>query len=377
MSFKDLPALVMAGGAGTRMGASGITIPKPLVPVLGLPLLERNLMQLARFGFRKLYVAVPGSRPSIEEYLHTRGRSLIEAIGGSLEVIVEHDPLGTIGATRLVDTETLLVVNADNLTSLSLADLVSSHQSSGAAMTTAVHAEPFRIPFAQVESHEGWVTGYREKPTFFVDVASAAYVLDARATRLIGDGESIGAPTLIDRLLANGEKVLAWQHKAPWIDVNNAAAIATAESLLSEQTDDFECWGEPDVEVVGALLFQEDKMLLEYRPEGAKCYPGIWDTPGGKLEKGENPEEALVRELREELGIKVSNMQKVACFDDIDLHSSRVFRHHVYAVPCVQQPKAVEGQRLDWVERSPTPEIYSLPVRRSLAWLNHMESLNA
>ena len=47
MNMGDIPALVMAGGAGTRMGASGITTPKPLVPVLGLPLIERNLMQLA------------------------------------------------------------------------------------------------------------------------------------------------------------------------------------------------------------------------------------------------------------------------------------------------------------------------------------------
>lgn len=55
--------------------------------------------------------------------------------------------------------------------------------------------------------------------------------------------------------------------------------------------------------VVGALLFCEDRMLLCRRNPARASHPGVWDMPGGHIEAGERPWDALVRELKEELGI--------------------------------------------------------------------------
>ena len=76
----------------------------------------------------------------------------------------------------------------------------------------------------------------------------------------------------------------------------------------------------PTVLVVAAALIDTDgRVLIAQRPEG-KALAGLWEFPGGKIEPGERPEEALIRELREELGIDVN----AACLAPF------VFTSHAY-----------------------------------------------
>jgi mutator protein MutT len=60
------------------------------------------------------------------------------------------------------------------------------------------------------------------------------------------------------------------------------------------------------VRIVAAILRDGDRVLLCHRSAGRRWYPDVWDLPGGHVDEGEDPKEALVRELREELGITAS-----------------------------------------------------------------------
>jgi 8-oxo-dGTP diphosphatase len=104
-------------------------------------------------------------------------------------------------------------------------------------------------------------------------------------------------------------------------------------------------------EVVGVWLMHPERgLLLEYRPEDAKCYPAQWDTPGGKIEPGERPEEALRREMDEELGVAPLDAFPIAAFADTDPASGRRFCHHIFAATRTKgEPRARLGQRLQWV----------------------------
>src|SRR3954465_7950497 len=95
-------APVMAGGRGERLRASGTTLPKPLVPVLGVPLLERNLLTLLDAGFREITVAVPSHPPEIGLFVEGRARRLADSYAATLAVLEEREPLGNIGAAREV-----------------------------------------------------------------------------------------------------------------------------------------------------------------------------------------------------------------------------------------------------------------------------------
>jgi 8-oxo-dGTP diphosphatase len=102
--------------------------------------------------------------------------------------------------------------------------------------------------------------------------------------------------------------------------------------------------------VAVALVDADDRVLIAQRPEG-KQLAGLWEFPGGKLEPGERPEDGLIRELREELGIEV----KAACLAPL------TFASHAYPDFHLLMPLFIcrrwdgfvqsrEGQALKWVK---------------------------
>ena len=224
------------------MRASGSPIPKPLVPIQGVPLLERNLLRLFYSGFLNVMVAVPSHSPKVAAFVRTRGKLLAEAMGAQLRLFEETDPLGNIGAAAELETDgqELLIVFADNLTSLDLNALVRHHRDTDAALTAAVHLEPFRIPYGEVQIQDGVICGYREKPEHRVLVSSGLFVLAPAARSYLPRGERTEVASLVNRLLAEGAKVSAFEHDAPWIDVNDSSGVERAEHLVAKHSDEFE-----------------------------------------------------------------------------------------------------------------------------------------
>jgi 8-oxo-dGTP diphosphatase len=103
--------------------------------------------------------------------------------------------------------------------------------------------------------------------------------------------------------------------------------------------------------VACALVDRDGRVLLAQRPEG-RPMAGLWEFPGGKVRKGETPEEALIRELQEELGIRV----RAACLAPL------TFASHSYADFHLLMPlyicrrweglaRPLEGQALKWVRK--------------------------
>jgi len=92
-------------------------------------------------------------------------------------------------------------------------------------------------------------------------------------------------------------------------------------------------WRRPERETSGAFLRRAaGRYLLTLRPADKPTYPGCWDTPGGHVEPGEHPDQTLLRELAEELGIEVRRYYLIATLDDLEARSGLRYRHHVYLV---------------------------------------------
>lgn len=367
-----IDALMMAGGRGERMRATHGPTPKPLVRVMGLELIERNLAMLVRGGYRSIAVSVSSNIPELGVWVRERGEAVARAAGARVSVLEEAHGLGTIGvASRLTGSETVVVVNADNLVTLHLGALVAHHRAVGAAFTVATHVQPFRIPFGEVVTAGPLLTAYREKPELPVRVSSGTYVLSGSAIAALEPEARCDVPTLVDRLLARGLTVGAFAHESPWIDVNDSAAVARAEALVAEHPTRFERHArEPAVVVVGAVVRDGDAVLVERRPATSRAYAGLWDTPGGKVEAGESPGDAIARELDEELGLRVP-LRAVATFDDLDPSSGGVIRHHVFEARAQRhEARAREGQSLAWLDAAALEAMdeVATPTRRALAW---------
>ncbi|WP_011582323.1 MULTISPECIES: 8-oxo-dGTP diphosphatase MutT [Chelativorans] len=108
--------------------------------------------------------------------------------------------------------------------------------------------------------------------------------------------------------------------------------------------------GKPILLVAACALIDADgRILLAQRPEG-KSMAGLWEFPGGKVETGETPEETLIRELHEELGIET----KVECLAPLTFasHSYETFHLLMPLYVCRRFqgiPQSREGQALKWV----------------------------
>ncbi|MDQ8732067.1 8-oxo-dGTP diphosphatase MutT [Bradyrhizobium sp. LHD-71] len=125
--------------------------------------------------------------------------------------------------------------------------------------------------------------------------------------------------------------------------------------------------------VACALIDPDNRVLIAQRPEG-KAMAGLWEFPGGKLNAGERPEDALIRELHEELGITV----REACLAPL------TFASHAYASFHLLMPLYIcrrwegnviarEGQQLAWV-RATRLRDYPMPPA-DLPLIPHLEDL--
>jgi 8-oxo-dGTP diphosphatase len=103
------------------------------------------------------------------------------------------------------------------------------------------------------------------------------------------------------------------------------------------------------VEVVaGALYDASGRVLIAQRPPG-KALAGRWEFPGGKLHEGEAPYDALVRELREELGVEVLAAERLMRYPHE--YPDRVVWLDMWIVGEWRgEPKGLDGQALKWVE---------------------------
>lgn len=109
-----------------------------------------------------------------------------------------------------------------------------------------------------------------------------------------------------------------------------------------------------------ALVDTDNRILLAQRPEG-KSLAGLWEFPGGKVEPGETPEETLVRELEEELGI----VTRVACLAPLTFasHTYETFHLLMPLYICRRYegiPQGREGQAIKWV-RTRSLRDYPMP----------------
>jgi 8-oxo-dGTP diphosphatase len=98
-----------------------------------------------------------------------------------------------------------------------------------------------------------------------------------------------------------------------------------------------------------ALLDADNRILLAQRPPG-KSLAGLWEFPGGKVEAGETPEETLIRELREEIGVET----KADCLAPLTFASHTYEGFHLLMPLYVCRryegiPRSMEGQALKWV----------------------------
>lgn len=210
-------AVVLAGGKGTRLAPYTTVLPKPLMPIGEVPILEVVLRQLGHHGFNDVSLAVGYLAELLMAYCGDGSK-----FGVKLDYSRESQPLGTAGPIALVDrlTDTFLVMNGDLLTTIDYSKMLAEHRASGAITTVATYAKTVKIDLGVLElSKEGRIVDYIEKPTMHYPVSMGIYLFDARVLSFIPKGDRLDLPDLVKKLMAAGEKVMAYKHEGYWLDI--------------------------------------------------------------------------------------------------------------------------------------------------------------
>jgi NDP-mannose synthase len=231
-----MKALVLAGGKGTRLAPYTKILPKPLMPIGDMPILEILLRQMKRAGIDEVVLTV-GHLAGLLQAFFQDGSQL----GLSVSYSFEDRPLGTAGPLSLVGglDDTFMVANGDVLTTLDLRALVDYHLQQGAAATIATHVRRVNIDLGVIQFDDGnRLVGYIEKPTYEFQVSMGIYVFEPRVLEYIEYKTYLDFPDLVLRLIKAGELVVGYPFTGYWQDLGRQddyeQAVQDFESLRGE-----------------------------------------------------------------------------------------------------------------------------------------------
>lgn len=223
-----MKAVILAGGKGTRLRPFTAVLPKPLVPLGDMPVLEIVIRQLRHHGFDDLTVCAGHLAQLIMAFFGDGSRW-----GVSIGYSVEDEPLGTAGPLRLLDglDEDFLVVNGDLLTTLSFSRLYAFHREQAADATVGAYRRQIEIDFGVLDFDEKMqLQRYREKPVIEHDVSMGANVLSPRALSFIQPGRRFDIPELLTRISEGGGRVLGYREDCYWLDIGRVEDYETAQN---------------------------------------------------------------------------------------------------------------------------------------------------
>ena len=218
-----MKAVILVGGAGTRLRPLTYVVPKCLLPVGGKPLLERTMRYLEGYGIKDFVLCVAYLKKQI---IDTFGD------GSSLKLRIEYaeaeTPLGTAGQLKTASGHVdglFVAMNGDIVTNLNIGNLLAAHSKLGGVATIALKEFGVKIPYGHVvvDGH-GIVTAFEEKPTLNYMANAGVYAIEPRMLDSIPSGRPSSLESeVFPGLIAKGEKIGSYYESAYWADVGSMA----------------------------------------------------------------------------------------------------------------------------------------------------------
>jgi mannose-1-phosphate guanylyltransferase len=216
-------AMIVAGGAGTRLRPLTDAVPKPLVPFCGEPFLAGVLHRLAMAGVVRVWLVVGADTAPFAVLA-----PVAEDLGLALEVVPEPEPLDTAGGVRAVIDRcegSVLVLNGDVLTDVDLAEVARRHEAAGADASLVLTRVEDTSTFGVCVLDGDRVTGFVEKPAAGTlpghdTVNAGTYVLEPAALQRFPAGRRLSFEReVFPGLVAAGAHVLGIVSDAAWADL--------------------------------------------------------------------------------------------------------------------------------------------------------------
>jgi NDP-sugar pyrophosphorylase family protein len=233
-----MQAVLMAGGKGTRLSAITRVLPKPLVPIGDISILEMVLRQLSHFGFDDVVICV-GYQAQLIMALVGDGHRF----GLKVRYHVEDEPLGTVGALPTVEglDEHFLVMNGDICTNLDFHAFFDFHVGDNRTATIASYRreEKIELGVLELEEQRMSVTGFTEKPTYGFWVSMGVNAFHRDVVDLIPHNEYFGFDSLVQKMLAQRIEIAAYPFEGLWLDIGRPDDYLLMQEQFNELRSEY------------------------------------------------------------------------------------------------------------------------------------------
>lgn len=219
-SSKNLyvPVVIMAGGLGTRLYPYTKILPKPLIPIGELPIVEHIINRFNEYGADQFFLIVNHKKNMIKAYFNEIEKNY------EVNYADEDQPLGTGGGLSLLKgkiNSTFILTNCDILIEEDYEKIYDYHKKENNLVTMVCSLKNVRIPYGVIEINEnGEIEEMREKPEFSFFTNTGMYIVEPKVIDELEENKSIGFPDIIEKYKEAGEKIGVYPiSEHSWLDM--------------------------------------------------------------------------------------------------------------------------------------------------------------
>lgn len=214
----NVPVVINAGGKGTRLDPYTRVLPKPLIPVGDIPIIELIMQEYQSYSCTDFHIIVNYKRDLMKAYFADLDRDY------NITWYDEEKPLGTGGGLSLLRgkfASTFFFTNCDALLAANYESMLQFHKDNGNAITMICAYKNMNIPYGVVEMGvNGSIEEMREKPLMSFLTNTGIYIVEPEVIDDIKDDEAIGFPDIIEREKTKGKKVAVFPvSENDWMDM--------------------------------------------------------------------------------------------------------------------------------------------------------------
>jgi NDP-sugar pyrophosphorylase family protein len=210
-------AVILAGGKGTRLKPYTISLPKPLVPVGDMPILEIIIRKLTQSGFDHITITINHMAEIIKAFCGDGSKW-----GTYIDYSLEDKPLSTMGPLKLIKDlpENFLIMNGDVLTDLNFDTFYNEHIEAGNIFTVSAYSRDQKVDYGVLEvGNDHKLVNFVEKPTTRYNVSMGVYMASNKILDYIPENQLYGFDHLMLDLIKFQQPAAVKVHDGYWLDI--------------------------------------------------------------------------------------------------------------------------------------------------------------
>lgn len=216
--------VIMAGGKGTRLYPYTQILPKALIPIGDMPIMDHIIQHFERYGVNDVYMVLNHKKNMIKAYYNEKQNDC------RIQYIDEEQFLGTgggIGLLRGKVKDTFFLSNCDSLLEADYPCMLDFHRQNNNAITMIASNKTLQVPYGVIEvDQNGSISKIREKPEYSFLINTGVYIVEPFVCDMVGENERIDMPDILTRVEKEGYNVGAYPiTEKSWLDMGQFAEM--------------------------------------------------------------------------------------------------------------------------------------------------------